>query len=101
MNPCPDHHFRAGGYCPYCKESLSGGNPSEKSEGLHSDHRGIPQARSSEGGNDGKVVPGVSIQSREPVGSNSVTVGSPSPEPNNATGVDGSPSSSTIEGGGT
>jgi hypothetical protein len=34
-------------------ESLSGGNPSEKSDGLQSDHRGISQARSSEGGNDG------------------------------------------------
>lgn len=21
--PCPDHHFRAWGYCPYCGEKLS------------------------------------------------------------------------------
>lgn len=72
-------------------ESLSGGNPGEKSEGLHSDHRGIPQARSSEGGNVGKS-PGVSIQSREPVDSNSVSVGRLSPEPRYATDVDAAPS---------
>lgn len=72
-------------------ESLSGGNPGEKSEGLHSDHRGIPQARSSEGGNVGEL-PGVSIQSREPVDSNSVSVGRLSPEPRYATDVDAAPS---------
>lgn len=72
-------------------ESLSGGNPGEKSEGLHSDHRGIPQARSSEGGNVGKL-PGVTVQSREPVDSNTVPVGRLSPEPRYATDVDAAPS---------
>lgn len=72
-------------------ESLSGGNPSEKSEGLHSDHRGIPQARSSEGGNVGQS-PGVLIRSREPVDSNTISVGRLSPEPMNATDNDAAPS---------
>ena len=43
-------------------ESHSGGNTSEKSEGRHSDHRGITSARSSEGGITGER-PVESIQS--------------------------------------
>lgn len=87
---------------PVTDESHSGGNPGEKSEGLHSDHRGIPQARSSEGGNVGKS-PGVMIQSREPVDSNTVSVGRLSSEPRYATDVDAAPSSrmpSDTDGGG-
>lgn len=76
-------------------ESHSGGNPGEKSEGLHSDHRGIPQARSSEGGNSGRN-PDVSIHSREPVGSNSASVGRLSPEQIQAMDVDAAPSLALI-----
>jgi hypothetical protein len=55
-------------------ESRSGGNPGEKSESRRSDHPGIQSARSSEGGN-GENVSSVSIQSREPVGSDPASVG--------------------------
>lgn len=73
-------------------ESLSARKGSEKPEGLHSDHRGIPQARSSEGGNGGKVLD-VTIQSREPVGSNTASVGRASLEQIHAKDVDPAPSS--------
>ena len=56
-------------------ESQSGGNPSEKSASGPADDRGIAAARSSDDGNDGKELPAVSIQSREPVDSNSVSDG--------------------------
>lgn len=68
-------------------ESLSARKGSEKSEGLHSDHRGISQARSSEGGNGGLALD-VSIQSREPVDSNTVPVWRASPEQIHAKDVD-------------
>lgn len=55
-------------------ESLSGGDPSEKSASGPADHRGIAAARSSEVGNVGKIAD-VSIQSREPVDSNTVSGG--------------------------
>lgn len=56
-------------------ESLSGGNPSEKSASSPADDRGIEAARSSEGGNVGTELPDVTIQSREPVDSNPVSGG--------------------------
>lgn len=71
--------------------SQSARKGSEKSEGLHSDHRGISQARSSEGGN-GEYESSVSIQSREPVDSNPVPVGRASPESIHTKDVDPAPS---------
>lgn len=57
-------------------ESHSGRpRPGEKSACLPADDRGIGEARSSESGNDGIKTPDVSIQSREPVGSNSTSGG--------------------------
>lgn len=70
--------------------SLSGGNPSEKSEGLHSDHRGITQARSSEGGIV-EYESHESIQSREPVGSNPASDGADSLKLMRATSDDPAP----------
>jgi hypothetical protein len=72
-------------------ESLSARKGSEKSDGLHSDHRGIWQARSSEGGIGGQS-PVESIQSREPVDSNTVPVGRASPESIHTKDVDPAPS---------
>lgn len=69
--------------CTACEilktESHSGGNPGEKSASGPADDRGIAAARSSEGGNVG-MIPTVTIQSREPVDSNSVPVGAASLE---------------------
>lgn len=85
--------FRAGALDDLADEieSLSGGNPGEKSDGLQSDHRGLSQARSSDGGN-GEQALDVSIQSREPVDSNTVPVGRASPEQIQAKDVDPAPS---------
>lgn len=72
-----------------CNESLSGGNPSEKSASSPADDRGIAAARSSEGGNARERLPGVTIQSCEPVDSNPVSVGAASLEQSiGAKGVD-------------
>lgn len=72
-------------------ESLSGGNPSEKSASRPADHRGIAAARSSDGGNGGQAL-GVAIQSCEPVDSNTVSVARASPEQIHAKDVDPLPS---------
>lgn len=53
-------------------ESRSGGNPGEKSASRPADHRGIVAARSSEGGIVGQN-PGETIQSCEPVGSDTAS----------------------------
>lgn len=72
-------------------ESLSGGNPSETSACLPADDRGIAEARSSEGGNGGQALD-VSIQSREPVGSDPASGGAGELEAKDkATSVDPAP----------
>lgn len=77
--------------CSCKSESLSGGNPGEKSVSRPADHRGIVAARSSEGGIVGQN-PGETIQSCELVDSNPVPVGRASPEQLHAKDVDPSPS---------
>lgn len=72
---------------PETKESLSTRKGGEKSEGLHSDHRGLSQARSSECGIV-RGVPGESIQSREPEDANDIPAARASTEQLQAMCVD-------------
>ena len=41
---CPDHHYRAMGYCPFCNESLSGGNPGQPTACTTAEEGGIEGA---------------------------------------------------------
>ncbi len=65
--------------CSCESESLSGGNPGEKSVSRPADHRGIVSARSSEGGIGGQRSSPESIQSCEPVGSDTASEGAGEP----------------------
>ena len=97
FGPEPDfiheHATELGAALEAYDESHSGRlRPGERSACLPADDRGIAEARSSEGGNGGTECASVSIQSREPVGSNSATVGRASPEQLRAKDVDPAPS---------